>query len=369
MKAKGQLCSALMLVLGVNVGYAADDFVRQTDIATGVVMDVYVHGPDGIGEESGSYSAALPVGGDGARFQLFGVGLEPDETLYELADTIVGVHVPTAAITVGSEDSYAAVTRTRADKPFDATMTFGNLDAAEDAPMSSRYLYVERLCVEYAEGGDRLPVYNPDGETLRVIEAFFVQKNGELSASIMTSLKSDLDYKQRGEERIRIYALPNENLDWYPLVEKKVHIWPIADAELTGAVAGVEAAVSLHGEVLTSVPSLVMSATDLYPSSSTYVRVYKGEVNEVAAGAENLFQTVGQEYAVDSFHTIVPQTVSKVISASEWEDFASEDGIYTAEIVTVTPFNDGNAERLAYATFEIKRDNEIQVNGNLVDAE
>jgi len=42
------------------------------------------------------------------------------------------------------------------------------------------------------------------------------------------------------------------------------------------------------------------------------------------------------------------------------DDFIDKDGIYTIEVVTVTPFNNRQPERLAYASFEIDRTVEVR---------
>lgn len=334
--------------------FAADDFVRQTDLSTDVIMDVYVAGPDGVGEEDGDVAGAMPVGASGARFQLFGIGLAPDTNLYLLDETVTGAHIPTGVIETKSADPYESVTRTRADIPFQAQLDFSNIQTDDDAPLSSKYLYVERLVVEYSSDEDRLPLSNEEGENLRVVESFFVNNNGTTAwTDIETSLQSEFEHKQKGEERIRIYALPNEDLTWYVIDEKTIHVWPIADATMTGSASGdLDSAVDLEGQKLASAPTIYISAQDLYPSSINYVRIYKGEVSDLAEGAEDLLTIIASEYEVDEFHTVTPQDLHATIPASEIQDFVAGGGTFTAELVTRTPFNEG-FERLTWATFEV----------------
>lgn len=346
--------------------HAAGDYIVQTDLTTGTVMHIYVDGPDSVGEQSGTVPAIMEIGESGAQFQMYGVGLEPDNNLYLLSETVVGAYMPAAEITTWSKDPYNVVTRTRADQPFNAKMVISNLSSDPESPDASKKVYVERLVSEYPEDAERTPI---DGTTdWRVVESYYVNNNGELAAVLPTSLRSEFAYKQKGEEIIRVYALPDSNLGWTVIDEKKVQVWPIADGEIQGIVAGGTTPVELHGLLLNSVPTIRMSVTDLYPSSQTYLQIYKGQKSDSATGIQQLPGLItANDYEPINFNTTVPQSAVQVITADQWEEFAKDDGVYTVEIVTKTPFNNDIPERLAYATFEIKRT--IKVNADLHSAE
>lgn len=362
------ICAALVSACFLPTPHllAADDYIVQTDLASGTVMHIYVDGPDSVGEANGIVPAIMEIGESGARFQMYGVGLAPDSNLYLLSETVVGAFMPAAEVSTWSKDPYAVVTRTRADQPFNAKMIISNLSTDPDAPDASKSVYVERLVSEYPADGERTPI---DGTAdWRVVEAYYVINNGELQAELNTSLRSEFAYKQKGEELIRIYALPDTNLGWTVIDEKKVQVWPIADGEIQGILTGSITPISLHGLVLHEAPTIRMSVTDLYPSSQTYLQIYKGPKSDSATGIQQLPGLItANDYEPVNFNTTVPQSAIQVITADQWEEYAKEDGIYTVEIVTKTPFNNDIPERLAYATFEIKRT--IKINADLHSAE
>lgn len=358
------LFNTLLATAALNMNaHAAADFIIQTDIETGLTQHIYVHGPDSIGEKSGTEHAAFGIGPSGSQFKLYGIGLEPDTNLYLLDETIAGSFLPKAVVSITSDDPYNVVPRMRADQSFRAKLTFSKLLNTPEAPESARRVYVERIAAEYPEGSDRAPA----DRTERVIEAFYVDKNGELEGTFSTSLYSPIPYKQKGEEFVRVYALPDSNLGWTLLDEKKVQVWPIADGEITGSAQTTDK-FTLHDKTFTYVPKLHMSVKDLYPTSKTYLNVYKGQKNDNPTNAQQISsQILANDYEPVAFNTIVPQSANQTIEPEIWQDFATEDGQYTVEILTETPFNQGNPQRIVYATFNLKRT--IQINAHISSVE
>ncbi|BDS04966.1 hypothetical protein NT6N_00060 [Oceaniferula spumae] len=354
------ITSVLAVILCAHSTRAAEDFVIQTDLATGLTQHIYVEGPDTIGEESGTVDTALPVGPAGSHFALYGVGLAPDTKLYLLDQTVVGSFLPKATVKVSTEDPYTVVARTRSDRKFDVELTFEGLLTDENAPEAARRIYVERLVIEYPEGVDRIPENSQE----RVVEAFYVTKNGALNAQFNTSLVSSSPYKQRGEEYIRTYALPDADVGWTLLDEKKVQIWPVADAQLLANNASALEPFPLNGKTLGYMPSITMVVNDLYPTSKTYLNLYKGPKNDNPSDAQQISQNIiAQDYQPVAFNTITPQSATQTIDPDQWNSDDLTDGVYTVEILTVTPFNLGKPERLAHATFTLNRT--IEVKGSL----
>lgn len=362
---KNLLLSIASLVLCQSVN-AANDYIVQTDLESGLTYYIYIQGPDTIGEKTGVVPSSVPIGSKGARFQLYGVGLEPDSQIFLLSETVVGAFLPGASVAISSEDPYKVVPRTRADEPFTASMSFSNLSTSTDPeiPESAKVVYVERLAVEYPEGEDRVSVTGSNTE--RVLEAFYVTQNGVLERPLTTSLTSAEAHKQKGEELIRVYALPNQDLGWTIIDEQKIHIWPIADGEIKG-VKSDGSVFELDGQILNEIPNISMSVSDLYPTSKTFLRIYKGNKVDEAVEIQTISQIIADDYNPLSFNTTVPQSAAQFISSAQWEQYAEEDGLYTVEVVTITPFNGGNPERMAYATFTLKR--KISVKGALISAE
>ena len=56
-----------------------------------------------------------------------------------------------------------------------------------------------------------------------------------------------------------------------------------------------------------------------------------------------------------------------MIPVTNWDQYVTEDGIYTLEVNTITPFNNGNPERILAVTFEVDRT--IQLVGSTTTSE
>ena len=166
----------------------------------------------------------------------------------------------------------------------------------------------------------------------------------------MTKLSSEIYFKERGEEIFRAFALPDANLDWLQIASGRVQVWPIADVLISGMVPG--------QKVTRSLPNITVSLTDVYPDSTTTVQIYKGSQ---ALGTEGE-QIEGSRI---SFNSIVPQDAQ--ILVRNWDKYAVDDGIYTLEVITVTPIDNRAPERLAWLTFEVDRT--ITVNGSSTTSE
>lgn len=379
------ILTSSILISSALYTLAVEDFVRQTDLDTNVTVDTYIDGPDGVGEEDGDFFGALPVGPKGLHYELYGLGLGDDTNLYLLDETITSAHIPSALLNVSSDDPYTTAIRTRADVGYDAQFIISGIQSGDDAPDSSKYLYFERLVAEYPEGEERLPIDGVEGDQLRVVESFFINGNG---ASAVTSLLPSLDmriddegnaeaYTQKGEERIRIYALPNENLDWYVLSEEKVYIWPLAEADILVSSTGVaEDAVELSGEdeegneviqELTYIPTLHVSASDLYPSSISSLRIYKGTQNDTPTSAQSISNDmVTGEYELSAYDTVVPQTMTTIVSSSVLEAIVAPGETYTVELITTTPF--ATNEIVTWITFKLP-ENQIKINASIHSSE
>jgi hypothetical protein len=115
-------------------------------------------------------------------------------------------------------------------------------------------------------------------------------------------------------------------------------VWPIADVEILG--------LDENAKITRSLPNLTINLTDLYPDSTTSVQIYKGNQ---ALGTEGA-QIEGSRI---SFNSIVPQNAQ--ILVRNWDSYAVDDGVYTVEVITLTPFDNRAPERLAWLTFSVDR--------------
>ncbi|GAA5495246.1 hypothetical protein Rhal01_01421 [Rubritalea halochordaticola] len=381
------------------------------------VVQIDVAGPEGVGVESGDVMSSLPIDKYGSRFILFGSGIAPDTNLYNLKEKLVHPYRAQVEIVTSSEDQYEGVTRTRADEKYQGKIYITNLIGDTTAPESSRKVLLEVLTSEYEEGRDRISEY---GDLKRVVEQIYIVREGDtwyfedvdtvervafypsaeyrdgikyytLTCNTLTSLLSEFEYKQKGEEYIRVLGLPNEaeyevaadgtvkQADWQIIDEEKIQVWPIADASLLAKLA--DEPFVLSGRTLNKFPSLIVDLIDLYPTSKTYVRIYKGPAVENYTGEQIILQeVVANDYDPTNFNTVTPQRETQIISSESWNHGELEDGQYTVEIITETPFSEqvldasGNPVglttkklRLVYSTFTLKRT--VQFFGNATDTE
>ncbi|SHK27110.1 hypothetical protein SAMN02745181_3539 [Rubritalea squalenifaciens DSM 18772] len=381
------------------------------------VVQIDVAGPEGVGVETGDVISSLPIDKYGSRFILFGSGIAPDTNLYNLKEKLVHPYRPQVEIVTSSEDQYEGVTRTRADEKYQGKIYITNLIGDTTAPESSRKVLLEVLTSEYEAGRDRVSEY---GDLKRVVEQIYIVREGDtwyfedvdseervsfspkteykdgvsyytLTCNTLSSLLSEFEYKQKGEEYIRVLGLPNEfeyvvdehgnveQADWQIIDEEKIQVWPIADASLLAKLA--DEPFTLSGRTLNKFPSLIVDLVDLYPTSKTYVRIYKGPAVENYTGEQIILQeVVANDYDPTNFNTVTPQRETQIISSESWNHSELEDGEYTVEIITETPFTeqvvdaDGNPVgintkklRLVYSTFSLKRT--VQFFGNATDSE
>lgn len=329
------LISGLMLAGYLPVS-AAVDFIEQVDLATGLVYQVYVDGPEEPGSKNGSQLSPMPVGSSGSTYQLYAKGLDPDNTVYLLDEKYVASYTPEAVITIRSEDPHPTP-RTRADEPFTVNIeTKGLLSPGQDVPEAALNVYVQELSMNYDTELNRAP---SDGTAEEVLNNdFFIVENSELSRSGMTKLTSDIFFKERGEEIIRAYALPDADLDWLQIASARIQVWPIADVEILG--------MDQNQKITRSLPNLTINLQDMYPDSTTSVQIYKGTQSLGTQGA----QVEGSRV---SFNSIVPQDATLLVR--NWDRYAPDDGTYTIEVITLTPFDNRAPERLAWITFSVDR--------------
>jgi hypothetical protein len=237
----------------------------------------------------------------------------------------------------------------RADEPFTVNVKVdGLLSPGIGVPEAALNVYLQQLSLDYDDDLNRAPV---DGTAQEVLtDDFFIVENTEIQRTGMTKLESDVFFKERGEEIFRAFALPDANLDWLQIASGRIQVWPIADVVITGMSPG--------AKITRSLPDLTINLTDLYPDSTTTVQIYKGT---------QALGTTGTliEGSRVSFNSIVPQD-SQILVRS-WDRYAPDDGTYTLEVITVTPFDNRAPERLAWLTFEVDRT--IKMNGSATTSE
>lgn len=318
---------------------AYTNFIRQVQYPGASEYDVSVL-------PSGTDLSQLAINPGGARFELWTVHSTTLER-YLLSSTYVSSYIPVASTVIRTEDNTAAIPRTRADRPFWVDVTVSGLLASGDGvPEAAKKVKFLRHVQSYGVGGTGVGIDRTQATLLSQTE---ITQNGTQNLSFMINSVPGADRaKVRGEERFSVFSL-EDSRDTYNVPESQiasqyVQIWPVADGSITGI---------SHGQfVRYLLPQVTLTVNDLYPNSTTYAQVYKGNAQLGVAG----------KIVPGSAVTIkdsIPQ--NKVMVLDGYGDVFDSDGRWTMELVTVTPFG---TDRLAYVSFDLDRT--MKLNGTFV---
>ena len=292
--------------------------------------------------DSGSIvSKPIPV--DSAVFQLYTnvAGANNSQTLTKLDEKVIGTYLPSATVQVLSEDPYFPP-RTRADKPYGVSMVISGLQAnSTEAPVYAKTVHVSRSYKLY----DAVS-HQPNGNSGTYADTITMRNNGTyVDTGIVQRLPGLSPTKAIGEESFTVKLHPDAG-PTTELAKGTVQIWPVAVA----SIAGIQ-----EGKRYYKAPTDGrFSVRDVYPKSVTYAQVYMGPQQTGKVG-------IPLPSTVVSYNTHEPQTV--VLTLTDLEHLVDFDGIYTVEVLTITPFNGGAPELLAHVSFDLKRT--ISVNGSV----
>lgn len=317
-------------------GSASADFIRQIQTVNGstVIYDMTITTDDG-------QVISKPLSAETAVFQLYATvsGANNTQTLEKLDEKTVGTFLPTASVQILSADPYFPP-RTRADQPYGVRISISGLKSSGSAASTSvktarsYKLYDPATYAANGTGGDYADTFN------------FKNNGTYVDNAILQRLPSDTPTKVSGEESFTVYLHPDVNAPQAELAKGTVQVWPVA----TAIIENIES-----GKRYMEAPKLgSISVRDIYPKSVTYAQVYKG-VQKTGTTGTPIPSTVV------SYNTYQPQNAN--LTLSELESLLDEDGDYTVEVLTITPFNGGAPELLASTTFYLKRT--IAVNGSV----
>jgi hypothetical protein len=327
------------------------NFIRQFQTPTNVVWDA-----SATVLQAGSRESDLAINPGGARFELWTVANTSPPTSRLLDTAYVGTYVPVATVTIRSEDPYI-IPRTRVDRPFYVDIEVTGLLNGPSDPPASKAVKLTRHMQSYGVGGTGI---NIDRTQASLVSQVFVNTNGNQTITVpgMATAIPGAGSKIRGEERFTIFSIEDSRIapdgvtyvvPETQIASKLIQIWPMADGVITG--------IAQNQLVRYQLPQLTLTLNDLYPSSTTYVQVYKGEQQ---LGIEGRIVPGSAVTINDS----VP--VSRVLVIDDYDEVFDDggDGRWTMELVTDTPFG---VERLAYVSFDLDRT--IKVNGSFVTIE
>lgn len=341
MKTKALLFCLITIKL---LGQEQQSWVRQTDLATGQVYDTAI-------TNGSTYTAPIPVSEGGALFELFARGTAWDRNIYLLDTKIIGTYNPQTTVNITSEDDYtkgdpastAYVKRTRADRPFSVSIQVqGLLNDSSNPNKRAVYLGVH--------GRNYDPeTYSALNQPQYLIEESNLRNGSYTFGPIYHQLNSSSISAGNGEQSFTIVRYASDQVPDTIIAQPKIEIWPVASANVS---------LIKEGQVfIDKIPSLIITLSNLYPDSRTYAQIYKGKQTlgtpgTLINGTEMRF---GSHYNPEQtdHSTNVPQSLT--VSIDDLSNYASDDGIYTFEVITHTPFFNRSAERLCHITFEVDR--------------
>ncbi|MEM9081320.1 MAG: hypothetical protein AAGC74_11585 [Verrucomicrobiota bacterium] len=297
----------------------------QTEENGQIARDLYVNA-------EGTELAQDPVPEGGALFELWTLRDDPfGEWL--LDQSTVGAYLPRATVTVITEDPYPNANRTRADRPFTVRVEMEGLidDGSGDVQQAARQVLFQQFAQSYPNDSYSLP----GGEvTSDVHYETYLSDNGDhVLEFTLTALDSGNPLKAAGEEHFFIQALEDYGVDPVVIARDEIQIWPVADGEIEGVTAD---------ERVGSTPrDLTMRVNDVYPGSIIYCHVYEGAP---VLGTEGTLVPGSHKNVTATFAT------DHEFLLTDWEGVFPEDGYYTLELLTVTPFG---TERLDHVSFYI----------------
>ncbi|MCG8601764.1 MAG: hypothetical protein MI807_16610 [Verrucomicrobiales bacterium] len=332
------LLAAVSLLAGISSAQEVyTNFIRQIQLPDELEWDVDV-------ETEGSQQSELPINPNGARFELWTVKSDP-LTSYLLDTTYVNSYIPVSEVTISTEDPYEVIPRTRADRPFSVNIVVDGLSSDPEAPDAAKSVKLLRHVQSYGSTGDGSNI-NRSQATL--LTQGSLDSNGTHTLSYaVTSIPGGDRTKVRGEERFSVFSLEDYEAPESQLDSLFVQIWPMAESVFDGLSGG--------DIIKGRAPDFSISLIDLYPDSWTYAQVYKG----VPQLGVNGTIVPGSTLLVDG---TIPRT--EELDVTDWDSVIREDGDYTMEIITVTPFG---SDRLAYISFTVERT--IRFNGNVTSVE
>lgn len=336
---------------------AYTNYIRQTQMPSGVTWDA----SDTVAS-AGVKLSALAINPGGARFDLVTVKSSSVSGLTEyLLDTsYVSSYTPTAQVVIDSADPYgkdlsvtgpvprnlpAMIRRTRADKPFQVYINTNGLLSGASDPTASKSVTLLRHVQSYGVAGTGV---NLDRTQAILLSQASINQNGLQTLNYtLTSVPGADRSKIRGEERFSVFSLEDYQAPASQLASLFIQIWPVADGTISGITA--------NQLIRYTMPSVTFTCNDLYPDSRTYAQVYPGNpslgtVGSVVPGSNKII------------YDSLPQ--NQVITASGYDSVITQDGRWTMELLTDTPFG---TDRLAFVSFDVDR--VIQVNGTVTTIE
>ena len=307
------------------------NFVHQTQQSTGVVWSMSVN-PAGTASSQGLLESG------GALFQLWTIKQDTG-TEYLLDQKLVGAYMPSASVTIQTLDPYPLRPRTRADMPFTVTINVAGLLSGTGIQDAAKRVLLEHHVKAYTNGVTSFTPAQATSGTPKSSASIYTNGPTDLSFGA-TSLTGSDPTKVSGEEHFVVHALADGTFTQSQIASANVQVWPVASGTIAGLNDG--------DRVRSKAPQLTVVMNDLYPRSGTYLQAYKGPVGP----ALNPVRIEGSTKVLDQ-----STSLSDTLVVADYDSAFPEDGTYTIELLTETPFG---TERLDHVTFTVDRKLEVR---------
>lgn len=318
----------------------------QTGTYTNFIRQVQFPGPlerDTSCDTAGQRLSELAIDPGGARFELHTVTSNGSVLVDTTLDSCyVGASIPASTIVIRSEDTTGTVPRTRADRPFYVDFSVTELLSGLNDPEAAKRVNLLRHVQSYGVGGTGI---NIDRAAALLLTQREININGSETLTYgLTEVPGADRSKVRGEERFSFFTIADNQVSPGGIVytvapmqiaSQTIQIWPVADGTISG--------IASNELIRFSLPALTLVLNDLYPNSTTYAQVYKGNAQLGTTGKV----VPGSGLVINDS---APQ--SRVLSLTNYDTVFDSDGRWTMELLTDTPFG---IDRLAYVTFDLDR--------------
>lgn len=293
------------------------NFIRQIQQDNGVEWDLTI-------APTGEAVSPSGVSEDGSHFELWSIH---NTTAFEylLDEQFVTSYTPNGLIEIITNDPYEPVPRTRVDQPFRVRVTVnGLLDSTDPtyptAPDAAKFVDYKHATFSYPDGEHSLEnVADPVGLLI---------EEGEISGNSVSHVTfggtnltgPDLTLVE-GEEVFTVSARADFGVSATVLDSQRVQVWPIAQAQLSGYSS------TAHYQ---EVPPVTLRLYELYPSSTTYLRIYPGPPQDSPTNAVIASDSVVViEDSIPQDRTLVLKNLDRLFT---------EEGPHTVEVLHETPF-------------------------------
>ncbi len=315
-------------------GYS--NFIRQQQQGTNVTWDMPV-------APTGAAPAALLAQEGGSLFQLWTISQSTAKD-YLLDQKLVGAYLPKGSVVIRTQDSFAGIPRIRVDQPFSVDFTVSNLVFGANVPASASKVLVEHHLVS-----NPTTQFTPAQATSGTpYSSGYIGTNGPTTVSYAaSSIRFTDPLKARGEEHFVMHVLPDGNFLQTQIASAYLKVFPMA----TGTISGIAKGAMLRG----TPPALTVKLDDLYPTSSTSLRIYS---DGPKLGNDGMMIT-GSDFTIDQ-----DKSMNKTYTVTDYAHYFDSDGSYRIDLISITPFG---AEVLDSIPFTVDRS--LRINTMMVDGE